>query len=126
VLTDRQRGALSHAIDLFNEGEYFECHEVLEEPWREAAEPDRTFLKGLIHAAVSLYQYQRGNSHGARVKAASCRRYLAPYLPAREGIDLQSLLHELDGIIAPLHAQHPKSAPPPPDGPWPRMRLPSG
>src|SRR5947209_2652069 len=83
-LNDAQRAALTEAVALFNAGRYFECHEVLEDAWRAAAEPDRTILKGLIHAAVALYQYQRGNSHGARVKTASAYRYLAPALPEYE------------------------------------------
>src|SRR6185436_20876506 len=90
---------LEQARELFNAGEYFECHEVLEGPWLATAEPERTFLKGLIHAAVSLYQYQRGNAHGARVKAASARGYLEPFRPAHAALDLERLLAELEEFI---------------------------
>jgi predicted metal-dependent hydrolase len=122
ILDEPQRAALLHAIELFNRRDYFEAHEALEGAWRPIQEPARTFLKGLIHAAVALYQYQRGNSHGARVKTASARRYLEPYLPAYEGIDLQRLLDDLDRFVAPLHAQ-PRGAPPPePQAPWPGIR----
>src|SRR5205823_11706593 len=117
VIDMAARAALDEAVELVNTGEYFEAHEVLEEPWRRAVEPARTFLKGLIHVAVSLYQYQRGNSHGARVKAASAARYLRPYLPAAAGIDVEALLAELEGFIAPLHAQPRHAAPPPPSLP---------
>jgi uncharacterized protein len=122
MLDAAQRAALKRGVELFNRQEYFECHEVLEDAWRGSAEPARTFLKGLIHAAVALYQYQRGNSHGARVKAGSCRRYLKPYLPACEGIDLQGLVSDLDRFIAPLHEQPAKASPPEPQLPWPEMR----
>ena len=122
VLNGCQRAALEEATRLFNTGDYFTCHEVLEEAWREAEEPARTFLKGLIHAAVALYQYQRGNSHGARVKSASARRYLEPYLPSCERLDLQTLLADLERFIAPLYDRPPGAPPPRPRQPWPRLR----
>src|SRR5438093_729060 len=121
TLSAPRRAALGRGVELFNHREYFECHEALEDAWRSSREPARTFLKGLIHVAVALYQYQRGNSHGARVKAASARRYLQPYLPACEGIDLQRLLDDLERFIAPLHAQPAKAPPPEPQELWPAM-----
>src|SRR5262245_60051669 len=116
-----QRQLLQRGVALFNEGEYFESHEELEALWHQLREPEKTFVKGLIHAAVSLYQYGRGNSHGARVKAASCRRYLEPYLPGYEGLDLAGMLAALERFIAPLHAQPPAAPPPPPTLPPPRL-----
>jgi uncharacterized protein len=113
---------LQRAIELFNAGRYFECHEVLEEPWLAAAEPERRFLKGLIHAAVSLHHYQRGNAHGARVKASSARGYLESFLPVHAGIDLQALLAELERFMAPLDRWPPRAPVPPPAAPWPRIR----
>lgn len=122
MLSSSHRERLAEAVDLFNREEFFECHEVLEEPWRETEPPDKIFLKGLIHAAVSLYQYQRKNSHGARVKCASCCGYLAPFLPEREGLDLKSLVEDLTLFIEPLHHQPPREPPPMPTRPWPRLR----
>jgi len=116
-LDPTQQAALDEAVRLFNAGDYFECHEVLEKPWLAAGEPAKTFLKGLIHAAVALHHYRRGNSHGARVKAASARRYLEPYLPAAAGLDLAALLRDLDAFLAPLHAR--PALPPPPQRCWP-------
>ena len=39
-----------HAIDLFNEREFFACHDVLEEIWAETLGTEREFYQGLIHA----------------------------------------------------------------------------
>ena len=78
-----------------NDGEYFEAHEALEGVWLTATEPDRTFLKGLIHVAASLHHHQRGNQHGTRAKHQSAVRYLTPYLPAYRGVALAELLEEL-------------------------------
>lgn len=82
------------------QGRFFEAHEALEGPWLRAAEPDRTFLKGLIHVAVALYHHERANAHGAAVKHASARRYLLPYGPAYGGLDLAALLEALEGRLS--------------------------
>ncbi len=106
-----------------NNGEYFAAHEVLEGAWRHAAEPEKTFLKGLIHASVALYQYGRGNGHGARVKYLSCVRYLAPYREGMLGLEVHALLEEMERYFAALLALPPGGVPPAPAGPPPRVRL---
>ena len=83
-----------------NVGEYFEAHEALEGVWLTATEPDRTFLKGLIHIAVVLRHHERGNQHGTRVKYESGVRYLTPYLPEYRGVSLALLLEELARYVA--------------------------
>jgi predicted metal-dependent hydrolase len=104
-------------------GEYFEAHEVLERPWLHAADPEKTYLKGLIHAAVALYQYRRGNGHGARVKYASCVRYLSGPRPPDPEVDVDDLLRQMDAFFAGLVSQPPGTPPPPPPAPWPMARL---
>ena len=37
---------LRRGIQLFNDGEFFECHEVLEEAWTPERGPRRLFLQG--------------------------------------------------------------------------------
>ncbi|HTE17815.1 MAG TPA: DUF309 domain-containing protein [Armatimonadota bacterium] len=113
--------ALAAWAGLFNQGKYFEAHEVLEHAWLLAAEPDKTFLKGLIHAAVALYQYRRGNGHGARVKYGSCIGYLSGYHPRYAGVDVAELARQMDLFFAELVALPKGSAPPPPPSPWPRV-----
>jgi uncharacterized protein len=46
--------------------DYFECHEVLEEYWKEVDPKNRTSQwVGLIQVAVGFYHYRRGNLAGA-------------------------------------------------------------
>ncbi|OCT14202.1 hypothetical protein A8709_25555 [Paenibacillus pectinilyticus] len=48
------------------ERDYFECHEVMEEFWKEHPEdPRRLTYVGLIQIAVGLYHSRRGNRAGA-------------------------------------------------------------
>ena len=52
----------------FNGNEdYFECHEVLEDYWKEIAPREKQHpLVGYIQVATGLYHWRRGNVNGAR------------------------------------------------------------
>lgn len=108
-MTDEMDTAVAEWAHLLNEQQYFEAHEVLEGPWLRAAEPQRTFLKGLIHVAVALHHYRRGNLHGARVKCQSALRYLECYRPCYGGVDVAGLIAQLNEQFAPLDALPPGS-----------------
>lgn len=82
-------------LRLFNEEDFFESHEVLEELWSDTHDERRKFYQGLIQVAVGLLHFGNGNLGGARKLYHSSRTYLEPYLPSYEGIDLQKLLIEL-------------------------------
>ena len=81
-------------IRLFNEREFFACHDVLEELWTDTLGPERTFYQGLIHAAVSLFHFEEGNLGGARKMYDSTNRYLSPFAPAFMGLDLAGFLRD--------------------------------
>ncbi|MDT8860092.1 DUF309 domain-containing protein [Alkalihalobacillus sp. MEB130] len=57
---------LDYLIYFHVERDYFECHEVLEEYWKEHDPKNRTSIwVGLIQVAVGLYHHRRGNRNGA-------------------------------------------------------------
>lgn len=45
--------------------DYFECHEVLEELWKELKGNKQHILVGYIQIAASMYHWRRGNLPGA-------------------------------------------------------------
>ena len=101
-------------IRLFNDQEFFEAHDVLEELWQEFSGPDRPFYQGLIQVAVALEHLRRGNTKGARGVLSSARRHLEPFLPVHRGFDVETLLRETGACV-----ESPKPIPPPrlhPDG----------
>ena len=53
-------------LRLFNEEDFFECHEVFEELWSESQGDDRKFLQGLIQAAVALFHLEMRTSAARR------------------------------------------------------------
>ncbi len=87
---------IAEGIRLFNEREFFECHDVFEEVWSEVMGPERTFFQGLIHAAVCLHHFEEGNPGGARRMYGSCVAYLQSFEPAFCNIDVTRLLTDLE------------------------------
>lgn len=77
-------------------GEYFEAHEELEIAWREAPEEERDFLQGLVHVTVAWYQAGRGRPVACARQLAKARRRLEGYEPAHRGVDVESVLEQVD------------------------------
>ena len=55
---------LRRGIDLFNRGEFFEAHEVLEDVWRAAPHDYKKFLQGIVQLAVAFHHHSTGNVVG--------------------------------------------------------------
>jgi uncharacterized protein len=56
--------ALAEAQELLDAGRPFHAHEVLEDAWKSAPEPERQLWRGLAQLAVGLTHAARGNSRG--------------------------------------------------------------
>lgn len=92
---------LAEGVRLFAEARYEEAHEEFEKLWLANESADADFFKGLIQAAICLHHFQRGNLEGARKLYSGHRRYLAAYLPAHRGIDVERLLADLSTFLRP-------------------------
>lgn len=97
---------LLEGIRLFNEREFFECHDELEELWTETIGPERDFYQGLIHAAVSLFHFEGSNLGGARKMYGSACAYLSPYQPHYLGVDVTRLLTDMQRCFRDLLGEH--------------------
>jgi len=85
--------ALETFVLLFNRGEFWESHEVLEAPWRVVRSD---FLQGLILFASAYVHVQRGNVHGIHTQLAKARERLRPYAPTYLGVDVGAVLAAAD------------------------------
>ena len=74
-------------LELLNDREFFEAHEVLEDVWRAAPAGEKRFLQGLIQLAVALHHYSRGNRAGAQSVLRRAGRNLSHYGKAFAGIN---------------------------------------
>ena len=91
-------GRFKRGLELFEEGEYFECHEVIEDLWLETPieDPYRDLYKGVIQVAAAIYQYERGIYSGAEGLYKTSLKYLEPYKPNTLGADIDHLIHQMN------------------------------
>ena len=85
--------ALDEAQRLLDAGRPFHAHEVLEDAWKSAPEPERQLWRGLAQLAVGLTHAARGNARGATTLLERGAGNLRPYAAAPpHGIDVPGLL----------------------------------
>ena len=78
---------------LWEKGEYFECHEVLEIAWRREQNPERKqFFQGLIHCAVALVHVERQHPIGARGQLRKAQAKLERFGAEYSGCDILAVL----------------------------------
>lgn len=91
---------LVKAVGQFSHWRFYDCHETLENVWREAggksavADTEAGFYHGLIKLAAGFHHLLRGNHHGAVTLLADGLRLLSPYAPTRHGVDVAGVLEE--------------------------------
>jgi hypothetical protein len=83
---------LLEGIGQFNRGEYYDCHETLEEIWRDEQGKIRDLYKGILQIGVAIYHAQRSNLRGAMRLVSSAMVLLSPFAPECMGIDVAHLL----------------------------------
>ena len=88
--------SLESGLALIRAGAYFEAHEELEDEWRDAPPEERDFLQGLVHVAVAWLHAERGNRPGCERQLEKARRRLSAYAPAHRGVDVDSILGQVD------------------------------
>ncbi len=96
ALLQRVEPLLQRGLVLFNRGEFFEAHEVLEDVWRPWQGPERIFLQGLIQVAVALHHHSTGNLVGARSLLHRAANNLRGFPPVCCGIELNPLRESLE------------------------------
>ncbi len=88
-------------LELFNEKDFFECHEVIEDLWLETPsdDPNRDLYKGVIQAAAAIYQWQREIMSGAHGLHKTSVKYLKPYEPAALGLNVEKMVKEMNAFF---------------------------
>jgi hypothetical protein len=99
-----QLDSLRRGIELFNEREFFECHEVLEDQWRQERGELKDLYQAIIKIAVAFYHAQRKNYVGAVKVLRRGLAQLEPYLHAgRAGfLDLRPFAAQCTRCLAEL------------------------
>jgi predicted metal-dependent hydrolase len=113
-MSDQYDPRYLQGIAQFNDGRFFEAHELWEGVWTDCVDESRTFYQGLIQVAVCLHHFGNGNTRGARKLFFSSTKYLDQFAPWHRGVDLARLLSDMRRCLAQVVAK---------DEPVPTARL---
>lgn len=79
---------------------WFDAHEELEAIWREAKDPERRILQGVIHLVVSFEHLRRGNPRGAQAQWLKAQTKLQAGRARYEGIEIGNWYHAIASFYA--------------------------
>lgn len=86
----------AQGIDEFNRQEYFDCHETLEDCWREQPGVEREATQGIIQIAVAYYHLKRGNVKGGLKLFERGLPRVKKFAPICLGLDLANLVEQVE------------------------------
>ena len=97
-------GQMLLAIRQFNNREWYECHETIEELWLGESGEMRDFLQGTLQISVALLHWRNGNHGGAVSLLASGVNYLKRVSDVCLWVDVPVLIADSDRVRATLEA----------------------
>jgi predicted metal-dependent hydrolase len=89
-------------IEEFNRGEFYECHEYLEEAWMQEPGRVRFLYQGILQIGVGFYHLQNGNWRGATGLLRNGTVRLREFEPETLGIDVARLVRESEHCLREL------------------------
>jgi predicted metal-dependent hydrolase len=89
-------------IEEFNKGEFYECHEYLEEAWMQEPRRVRFLYQGILQVGVGFYHQRNGNWRGATGLIRNGTVRLKEFAPVTLGIDVARLVQESERCLGEL------------------------
>lgn len=83
--------AAREAIALFNAGEYYRQHDLLEALWVETESPVRDLYRAILQVGIAYYQITQGNYRGALKMFLRSVQWLNILPDACQGVDVAAL-----------------------------------
>lgn len=104
---DAPPAALRQGIAQFNRGEFYQCHETLEDAWKAERDPIRQLYQGILQVGVAFHHLRYGNYIGASKLLAIGLSYLRDFAPACLGVDVARFISDVAAVQTTLHALGP-------------------
>jgi hypothetical protein len=95
IIREKLKVGLSH----FNNGKFFEAHEVLESAWKLDHSKRKFLIQGLVQFSVGCYHARRKNWAGAERVLLRARSKLVPFQGSSSFVDLTLTLSQLNDLI---------------------------
>ena len=91
-----------NGIEEFNRGEFYECHEYLEEAWMQEPRRVRFLYQGILQVGVGFYHLGNGNWRGATGLLRNGTIRLKEFEPVTLNIDVARLVRECERCLQEL------------------------
>lgn len=78
-------------IEQFNAGQYYQCHDALEEAWKQDQTVGRDLYRSILQVGIALYQIERENYRGAVKMLLRVRQWLEPLPDVCRGVNVAKL-----------------------------------
>jgi thioredoxin-like negative regulator of GroEL len=92
-------------FDSFEQGRFYEAHEVLEELWlAERGGPNAGFYKGLIQLAGAFVHWNKNRPEPAASLLRLARGELGRYSGIHQRLDIEAVLKAIDGWLGQVQA----------------------
>jgi hypothetical protein len=91
-------GQILLAIRQFNNREWYDCHETIEELWLGESGEMKDFLQGVLQIAVALHHWRNGNHGGAVSLLVSGSNYLKRVSDVCLWVDVPALTADAEKV----------------------------
>lgn len=96
---------LKLAVEKFNNREFFDCHDILEDYWFECKAEEKDFYQGLLHYAVAFHHLiDKKNPQGAKLQFKKCIERLKPYNNEYKRININKIVSSAKSFLKKLEA----------------------
>lgn len=89
---------LIQGIGEFNAGDWFACHETLEDLWVGAPWGVRDLYQGILQVGVALHHWREGNYRGAVLLLQTGVKLLRHVAPVCQTVDVAGLIEESERL----------------------------
>lgn len=95
--------SLNQAYELFNDGQWYEAHDALEDIWNTLDGDERQVIQGILQVSVSQFHLSKGNINGAIILLGEGLGRIKTRTKTNLGIDLISFCANLEVLLNKLH-----------------------
>jgi hypothetical protein len=95
-------------IELFNAGEYYEAHEVIEHEWHAERGEVRRLYQGILQIGVGLHHTRSGNHRGAILLLTDGIEKTSGFVPEYRGLNTGKLMVEAQACLEQVIALGPE------------------
>ena len=90
------------ALNLFNNHEWYEAHDALEEIWNSVEGDERQVIQGILQVSVSQLHLSKGNLNGATILLGEGLGRIKTRTKINLGVDLESFCRSLEDLLRKL------------------------